>query len=174
MNEAELEQLLEAALRRPLTAEEQRRREAHFAATPGARAAWALEWRVRRSVRRLPAVPVATNFTGRVLERIDAEARAAERSRAAGGWLARWLAGGWRRPALVAVLAVAVVGAAYWQVRRQQRATLARGAAAVSLVARISDLKLLKDFEPIQRLSAVPSRWVDEDLLAALEPGVAR
>lgn len=173
MNEAELEQLLEAALRRPLTDEEQQRRAAHFAATSGAREAWTQEWRVRRTVRRLPAVPVATNFTGRVLERIDAETRAAERSRA-GGWLARWLAGGWLKPALAAALVVGVCGVTFLQVRRQQRATLARGAAAVSLVARIPDLKMMKDFEPIQHLRAVPSRWVDEELLAALEPGVAR
>ena len=173
MNEAELEQLLEAALRRPLTDEEQQRRAAHFAATSGAREAWTQEWRVRRTVRRLPAVPVATNFTGRVLERIDAETRAAERSRG-GGWRARWLAAGWLKPALAAALVVAVCGVTFLQVRRQQRATLARGAAAVSLVARIPDLKMMKDFEPIQRLRAVPSRWVDEELLAALEPGFAR
>ena len=173
MNEPDREQLLETALRRPLTAEELRHRDAHFAATPDARAAWNLELRLRRSVRRLPAVPVATNFTGRVLERIDAETRAAER-RPVRLWLARWLAHGWLKPALTALLVTGLSTLTALQIRSRQRTTLAHSAAAVSLAARLPDLKLMKDFEPIQRLSAVPTRWVDEELLAALEPGFAR
>ena len=173
MNDTDREQLLEAALRRPLTAEELRRRDAHFGAAPDARAAWELELRLRRSVRRLPAVPVATNFTGRVLERIDAEERAAER-RPATSWWARWLAHGWLKPALTALAILSLGTLTAQQIRSRQRTTLAHSAAAVSLAARLPDLKLMKDFDPIHRLSAVPTRWVDEELLAALEPGFAR
>lgn len=173
MNEAEFEQLLEIALRRPLTSAEQQRRDEHFAVTPGAREAWELEWRLRRAVRRLPATPVASNFTGRVLERIEAEERAGERARLT-GWWAGWWTGGWFKPALAALALVAAGGAVAVQFRSQQRVVMAQGAAAVSLAARVADLKLMKDFEPIHRLGAVPKTWVDEDLLAALEPGFAR
>ena len=173
MNAADREQLLEAALRRPLTAEELRRRDAHFTAAPDARAAWELELRLRRSLSRLPAVPVATNFTGRVLERIDAVARATER-RPVRTWLARWLAHGWLKPALTVLLVAGLSTLTALQIRTRHRATLAHSAAAVSLATRLPDLKLMKDFDPIQRLSAVPTRWVDEELLAALEPGFAR
>lgn len=135
MSEADREQLLEAALRRPLTAEELRRRDAHFAAAPDARAAWELELRLRRSVRRLPAVPVATNFTGRVLERIDAEERAAQR-RPARSRLARWLAHGWLKPAFATLLVLSLGTLTAQQIRSRHRATLAHSAAAVSLAAR--------------------------------------
>ena len=78
------------------------------------------------------------------------------------------------KPALAALALVAAGGAVAVQFRSQQRVVMAQGAAAVSLAARVADLKLMKDFEPIHRLGAVPKTWVDEDLLAALEPGFAR
>jgi anti-sigma factor RsiW len=175
-NDKNLDALLDAAARRPLTDDETRRRDAHFAKHPAARADWDAELRLRRKLRGLRDAPMPSNFTAQVLARVAAEERAETRAATRGpSLLVRWLiGGGWIRPAVSAALVLALAFAGNAFARSRQRTALARGAAAVSMSAPLADVKLLRDFEPIQRLGAVPSRWVDEELLAALEPGFAR
>src|SRR5262249_44101529 len=71
MNETEYQTLLEIGWRRPLTFDEQARLEAWLAAHPEAQAQWEAEAALNRCLSQLSDVPVASNFTARVLEALD-------------------------------------------------------------------------------------------------------
>lgn len=151
-------ELLAAAARRELTAAEQARLDAWLNEHPEARADWELEQRLTRSLRRLPAVPISSNFTSQVMRQVERAAtrRTAPASRWA-GWL-RHLGHGWQIAAACAALALV----AAIQVRQShQRAEFVRSLAAVP-VAGLADVDTWRNFDSINALPDGPLPSVDQ------------
>jgi len=167
MSRAEFNQLLEAGLRRELTANEVRRLEAHWVHFPADRQVWVEEMGLNRLWQELPDVPVSSNFTAQVLEKATAQAcgGAAPHGLARWGWLASW---DWMQKAVLVLGAVCVVWLTSLEYRRHSRIELARSLAAASHEAVVPSPDILNDFDAINRLSQVPP-MVDNDLLVALE-----
>src|SRR5258708_3148486 len=95
MNESSLEQLREISWRRKLTPAEQARLSEWLAAHPEAQAEWETETGLNEVLAGLPNVPVASNFTARVVEAARREAdgvqRSAKRSKKSVIFWMRWL-----------------------------------------------------------------------------------
>ncbi len=164
MNNASLYQRLrETGWRRDLSGAETAELRAWLAAHPEARPDWELEEQVTRSLRGLRAVPVASNFTARVLQTVetqrDVPARAAGRR--------------WWRPLVwaprFAWLAVALAAGlfTYHQHEAAQRHALGEKIAAVSNVKTVPSPEILQDFDAIRRLGQAPP--ADVALLKVLE-----
>jgi hypothetical protein len=171
MNEIEFTQLLEIALRRPLTTEEQARLQALLAGDPVLKEVWDEELALSGLITGLPDAPLASNFTRQVLDSIGRERPA--RSRASGPW--RWL--GLRRPAqqvmaLGAVLVLTVLG--YFQYQSFERHKMALALAQVgpnivipSEAVALAPDEIWRNFDAINRLGHVQSQ-PDEELLSVL------
>lgn len=168
MNPAELEQLIELARRRPLSAAEQARLDALLEASPNAWNDRAGDIGLARLLARLPDAPLASNFTSRVMAEIDrAEAGAMSASPVRVWSPRRWFL---RLAGTAAVTAVTAAG--WWQYRSWQRAEYAASIAAVSEVAALPSVEVLRDFEAIQSFANVPPSFDvegDLSLLAALQ-----
>jgi hypothetical protein len=157
--------LREQSWRRRLTSAEETELRAWLAAHPEARADWEAEAGLNAALGGLPDVPVASNFTARVLQAAQ-QAAVAEPHRAEGTWRG-WLRLRWLPKA---ALAAALVGAgllSYHQVQATHRKKLAESVAAVSAVASLPGPDILKDFDSIRALNPTPAP--DEQLLAVLQ-----
>ncbi len=155
------QKLREILWRRPLSADETAELRAWLAANPEARADWELEEHLTESVRRLPDVPVSSNFTARVLQAVDREkVREANPKRVNPFWKS-WLP-------RIAFSAVVLCGGlfAYHQHTTAQRLERAQNVAAISEVA--PDPAVLKDFDAIRHLNRTAVA-PDEELLALLQ-----
>ncbi len=121
-----------------------------------------LEARLTDALARLPDVPVASNFTSRVMAAIDREDAKATRS--AGRW-------NWQmflpRVALAAtVLFIAGIGIHQHQISSRHIA-LARNVATVTASHPLPSVTALEDLDAIQRMSQ--SSHADGELLADLQ-----
>ena len=162
-----IQELRDTLLRRELNPDEERVVAQWLARNPGEVEGWRAELMLARSVRRLPDVPVSSNFTAQVLRQIGREepGPVSRRSRRSG--FREWL-GTWRWPAVGVAAAVAVVAVTFWQIETtRSQAELNRQIAALRTM---SDLPtaVLEDFEAI-RSYGESSAPVDFGLLAALE-----
>jgi anti-sigma-K factor RskA len=154
-------------LRRELNPDEERVVAQWLARNPGEVEGWRAELMLARSVRRLPDVPVSSNFTAQVLRQIGREepGTVSRRSRRSGFW--GWL-GTWRWPAVGVAAAVAVVAVTFWQIEiSRSQAELNRQIAALRTMTDLPTA-VLEDFEAI-RSYGESSAPVDFGLLAALE-----
>lgn len=159
VNESEYQEFMVTGTRRELTASEEAQLEAWLAAHPDDRAVWQVEKRLSRCLQRLPDIPLPTNFTARVLHKVD---RLAGRrgTRHVPTWL-RWLRGlryGWQLAGALGALALVV---ALQQHQTRQRAELARSLEVLPAV-RLAEVELWRDFETINTLPAGPVPSVDQ------------
>ena len=169
MNDADCNQLLDTALRRKLTSEEEARLQAFLARNPQSRAVWEEEMALSRLLNGLPDAPLASNFTAQVLEAVERDARQRNISKLF-GWF------GLRRPAqryAAASLVVVLAGLGYWQyesVRREKMALalhrLAPHFDTPSTAVALAPDELWRNFDAINRL---PQSRTDEELLAVLK-----
>jgi hypothetical protein len=157
--------LRELSWRRKLTGAEEAQLRAWLATCPEAQADWDTEGGLNAALGRLPDVPVPSNFTARVLQRVESEAAAELRQ----GEQKRQF---WRRrrwlPRLAfgaIVLATGVVS--YHQFQAARFAEYAHSVAAVSNVSSLPGLEILKDFDAIR--ASNPTSFPDEQLLAVLQ-----
>jgi len=166
-NNARYQQLREASWRRKLTEAEQAELRAHLAAQPEAPADWDAEVALTEGLNRLSAVPVASNFTARVLQAVERQTAVQSRSRMA-RWSDWWPSLRWAPATASAVL---VVGVSLLVFHSQQVATRMEVAESLVAVADVKSLpahaEILKDFEAIRRLSQTPP--ADEELIALLQ-----
>lgn len=167
MNETALKEWVEIAARRPLSEEEQARLAALLRANPALTAAWEEEARLSQCLHRLPPVPVSSNFTALVRQRVARESAPA-RAREPGfspfrAWLRSWGLG-WQLGTAGLVLAVGI--ATYRQHQLQVRTEMLREVAALSTLANSPGVDTLIDYVPIQTLPA--SAAADRELLDAL------
>ncbi|HTI98599.1 MAG TPA: hypothetical protein VL527_06815 [Dongiaceae bacterium] len=117
-------------------------------------------------LRRLPDMPVASNFTARVLQSVEREAPAASDPllKLADLWIFR---PGWRWLPYSAVVATALLMGVYsYRFHTQAaRAALAQNMAAIAKVSPQLTAADLQDFNVICRLGQAP----DKDLLALMQ-----
>ncbi len=169
MQESRFNELKELNWRRPLSASEQTELRQLLAGHPGAAREWASEEALSRALEHLPAAPVSSNFTARVL----AAAQSAQESPArveqpdAMPWLLRnW----WMR--LAAGAAMMCAGFFSFQEYhagqiRRAVALAPRPVASAAAVAGLPPVEWLNNFDTIQRLDKV--KLADDELLSALE-----
>jgi ferric-dicitrate binding protein FerR (iron transport regulator) len=165
MQNDDYEEIKEAGWRRPLNKDEAAALQKFLAAHPETRQAWGEEAALNRLLERLPAPPVSSNFTSRLLLAVQAApVRSTWRD-----WFAPalWLPEGraWR----VAMCSM-MVGMGLFSFHEYQtihRVRMARDLAGVSRVAALPPMEWLKDFDTINGMSQV--KVADDDLLAALE-----
>jgi anti-sigma-K factor RskA len=158
----------ELSWRRKLSAAEEAELRAWLEKHPEVAAQWQEEAALNALVERLPDAPVASNFTSRVMEEIEREAKAAERQHAR---TPHW----WQRVLLPRLaFAAAVVAAGLFAYQRnasiaQQRA--AKGLVVVTdTVGGTKDLlsvEILEDFDSIAVLG--PRVQPDTELLSLLQ-----
>jgi anti-sigma factor RsiW len=159
-----LTRLREIRWRRELTAAEQAELRAWLAAHPEVQAEWTADVALATLLNRLPDAPMPSNFTARVLEAVEREQTARERTRETPS--TRW----WRGLLPRATVTIAVVGLALFTYQRHEtahRAELARSLTAVADVESLPSPQSLADYEAIRRLSPAPA--ADEELLALLQ-----
>ena len=148
--------------RRKLTAEERATLDAWLAKHPEVREALLDDLALTSALERLPDVPVATNFTARVLEEAERVVRAAARS--GPPVLAPWRRlAVWLPRTAVAALVIGVSLFGWHQHRATVRAELAR-----SMAENIAQLgpDVFENFDPILLVSPIAP---DQPLLSALE-----
>lgn len=154
----------ELSWKRPLNAAEQAQLDHYLAAHPEARAEWQQDALLSRSLRRLPNVPVSSNFTSLVLQQV-------QRAPAKRSWLeslnlAQWLHPGWL-PRVAGTCAVFALSAfSVYHHENSTRHNNAEMVASAGRVAALPRIDWLKDFETISRLSKV--QVADDELLAVL------
>lgn len=152
--------LRETGWRRDLTAAEQAALRQWLAAAPDARPDWELDAALTRALQRLPDAPVASNFTARVVQAVQLEARPTGRF----AWRPlRWLP----RLAFAIALAAVVGGFGLHQYRRANREQLAHSVAAFTEVRTVPSPEILADFDAIYRLSPAPA--ADTELIALMK-----
>ncbi|MBL9167957.1 MAG: hypothetical protein JNN07_09470 [Verrucomicrobiales bacterium] len=166
MNEHELQELMEAAWRRPLTRAERGEIEGWCSQHPDRRAEVELELQAARGVVSLPDVPVPSHFMSQVWREIDRQEAASRRPVAATASLRDWRA--WIPRFAVAAL-VLTVGLSGWQrYQTRQRTQVAAEVQQVFKAASIPDPEMLQELDTLKLLVETPSS-VDVELLAALQ-----
>ena len=156
--------LREISWQRKLTAEEEMRLSECLAAHPEVHADWELETELNQVLGALPNVPVANNFTARVLDAASREAIADERThrRSHSAWWSRWLP----KAALAAVVLAAGL-LSYHHVQETRREEVARSLNTISQLPSVPSPEVLKDFDTIAAMSSTPP--ADEELLKVMQ-----
>lgn len=161
------EKLRETGWRRRLMPSEEAEWRASFSAQPEAQADLELESVLTEHLNRLPNVPVASNFTARVLGSVEAEIKADSLKKARGRWTWRLLMPRAAFALSGALTVIAVVSLVSHQQRANARQEMAQSVAAVSSVASLPSPEVLQDFEAIRRLNFTPAP--DDQLLALFQ-----
>jgi anti-sigma factor RsiW len=157
--------LRELSWRRKLTGPEQAELRAWLATQPETQVDWETEAGLNAALRRLPDVPVASNFTARVVQAAEREA-AAQARRQAGSWRG-WLRRRWLPKAALTATLVSAGMVSCLLIQDAQRKNLAESVAAVSAVSSLPSPEVLKDFDAIR--ASDPTSTPDEKLLMVLE-----
>jgi hypothetical protein len=177
MNQAKYSELHEIRWRRPLTPEETAQVQSWLAAHPEATAGWAEETALSGLLQQLPDVPVASNFTARVMQEIERENTALEPVQW-GRWWWAWLTARWMPRVAVAGLVLCLSLLGYFQHRTVARTKLVASLASFPTVAalngqdkqlnRLLSVEVFKDFDTVRHLAPEPP-MVDMDLLTVLK-----
>lgn len=166
MNESDYNQLKENRWRRKLTPPEEAQLRAWLAEHPDFKADWEEETRLSRALGELADVPVASNFSSRVLQAVQRDAVARGRPRVpAWKWVLHSLI---PRTAVGAV----VLGAVLFTYREhqhtiQRRAELVRDVKVVAGAPSLPSPEILQDFDTIRRMGATPGP--DSELIALMK-----
>jgi anti-sigma factor RsiW len=157
-----LSRLRELSWRRKLTETEAAELRARLAADPDARADWEMESALSAALDRLPAAPVPSNFTARVMQAVEREAA---RPRA---WSWNW---NWHVlvPRVAMATAVVVVSglALHQHAVYTQRVALVKSVALVAGNQPVPSTEALENFDAIRRMSR--PQHADDELLALMQ-----
>jgi anti-sigma factor RsiW len=155
------DKLREISWRRKLTSAEERELREWLAAHPEAQETFALETGLTEALGRIPSVPVASNFTARVLQAVERDAMTEGR-----GQKSRWNL--WRRLPrwLPKVASATIVVTAATSAYLYNYSVEARQKDLVQRVAKmpLPSPEILTNFDAIRIVSATPAP--DEQLLA--------
>jgi anti-sigma factor RsiW len=165
MEDDHYQEIKEAGWRRTLSSDEEAALQKFLAAHPEAREAWGEETALTRLLERLPAPPVSSNFTARLLQAVqNAPPRRAWRD-----WFApaQWLPVGLTARVAMCSMMICLGLFSFREYQVVHRVRMARELASVSRVAALPSMEWLKDFDTINNISQV--KVADDDLLAALE-----
>jgi anti-sigma factor RsiW len=171
MNDSLYDELIRLSLKHEITPEDRMRIEAVVAAHPELRDRWESDAAVSRLLRQLPDVPVSSNFTALVMEKIELDQRDSARSQNH----PRFSLPQWLRPRLAAIfglMIVGVLGVNEYRIR-QDRSALAQNVRRVSqdlaaLPPTIPGPEIFRDFDAIHTLRQV-SVVSDDELLTVLQ-----
>jgi len=163
MNEFDYKTLLEKRWRHKLTAAEEASVRAWLAQHPESKADWDLDAQLSEALEKLPNVPISSNFTARVLQAVEREAKAPQSSSSRMPWFFRVLL----PRAAVASLILAVGLVTYREHTSAKRAVLVQGVKMVAGVASLPDPDTLQNFDIIRQLPA--SMGPDRDLIEAMK-----
>jgi len=159
-NDAFLSKLRESGWRRKLTDTEEAEMRAYLTAHPETRADWDVESALNAAFGRLPAAPVPSNFTARVLQAVEREAARPP------GW--SW---NWHRLAPRVAFAVVVVAftglAVHHHEIYSQRVALVKSVALATGGQPMPSPEALENFAAIRRMSQ--PQHADEELLALMQ-----
>ena len=169
MNDVRHEELMRLSLKRELTPEEESRLKAWLAANPEALAAWNEDRALGRALHSLPDVPVASNFTARVLQAVDLEQRREQRAASRS-----WRRVPWPRVTWGFAAGLIALGGLFYQYRTIQGGHFADAVKNVSGdLAALPAPEALEDFDAINHMRQAAVRSVavtaDNDLLKAFE-----
>ena len=164
MKDVRNDELIRLSMKPELTPEDEARLDKILSGNPDARGAWEEERTLSRAVQSLPDVPLASNFTARVLQAVDLEeARDERRQRRPVRWRALWPRLSWATAAAL----LALFGT--HEILVSRRAQLARDVAFVSKdILKLPSPEVLQDFDAIDQLRQI-SATSDDDLLIALQ-----
>lgn len=155
----------EIGWRRKLTAEEEAQLAEFLNAHPEAHADWESEAALNELLGSLPSVPVASNFTARVLAAAEREASGSapsqERTAHAVPWWKRWVP----KTAFAAVVLAGLVS--YHHIQSVERTERAQSLATLSEAEPIPSPDVLNDYDAIAALSSTPP--ADEELLRIMQ-----
>lgn len=160
------EKLREIAWRGKLNAQEEARLHEWLAEHPDTQAEWDSEVELNELLATLPDVPVASNFTARVLATARRDSSKDQpimgRAGVQTAWWTKWLP----KTALAAVfLAAGLVS--YNHLQSVRRSEWAQSLATVSQLGSLPSTDVLNDFDAIAALSATPP--ADEELLKIMQ-----
>ncbi len=165
-NEPLFEQLREASWRRNLTPAEEAQLRQFLASHPEAQPEWDAEAALNESLKRLPAAPVPSNFTARVLDALGEDAMAEGRAERH-SWLRWQFRLRWLPRAAVATLIVGLGLVTYRHEQLETRKARAESLVAVERVKVLANPELLENFEAIQAMSQAPA--ADDELINLLQ-----
>ena len=168
MSEHEYQSLLEIALRRPLNAGEEARLRTHFLVHPEAQGDWEEQLALHQALHQLPGAPLSGRFNQRVMASLNLEERNADTASIWTVWVAWFREVQWARAAAMSVIVIGVGVLSQRHYDQSSRFELATDLQAVSSVAKLPSVDMLKDFDFINSLGQLrPS--ADVDLLDALD-----
>jgi len=158
------ERLREVRWRGELSPAEREELAAWLKQNPNRRADWEAEAALSQLLEGMPDVPVASNFTARVLR--EAQRPEHHRSRS---WLPRWLGSGriWLPRLAMGSAVAAVVVFSYAQFQAQRGASMVQSISTVAEIAALPGPEILRDFDAIQALEKTPV--ADDELLRLME-----
>src|SRR5688500_18158282 len=159
MNESEFNELLELSWRRPLNSIEEARLQTYLSEHPEAQRLWDSEATLNHFLADMPAAPLSSNFTARVLQALDLDLAQAARQRPRSWWSGSWPRLAWAS----SFLALSLLG--YVQFQKHNEKQLHRDIATLT-TAMPAEPGVLQDFETIRRLGQAPV--LDEALWVAL------
>jgi anti-sigma factor RsiW len=156
----------ELGWRRPLDEAEREQLRAWLAGHPERAADANAEVALSELLARLPDVPVATNFTSRVIQAVEADVRSQARAKAGRpGWIRwRWMPLWLPRTAAVAVV-LGTAAFSYHEFKSARQAQLVSSLSVISEVAPLPGPEILTNFDAICVLSKSPP--ADVELLHA-------
>jgi hypothetical protein len=161
------EQLREISWRRKLTPSEEARLSAWLLAHPEAEADWASEAALNEALGALPNVPIASNFTARVVASAQSQAAKQPQNSARMSWAVRW----WRSWLPRSAVAAVVLGAGLLSYNQYNHFLItrrvARSLATMSKGPSLPSPEILEDFDTISAMSSTPP--ADEELLKVMQ-----
>ena len=152
----------ELSWRRKIGPEAQARLRAWLAVHPEAQGDWEGEAELTEALNELPNVPVASNFTARVLQTVERENQPHRNEPVRSFWRWRWLP-------RIAVAALVLGGGFHLFEQQRQRHELANSLVAVSEAAPLDPQvfpQVLEDFDTIRALNQTSA---DQQLLSLLQ-----
>jgi hypothetical protein len=165
-NDPLFEDLRERSWRRKLTPREETALRDWLAAHPEQQPDWEAEAGLNEALGRLRDVPMASNFTARVVaSALRAQAEDDRRTRSGWSlwqWRLRWLP---KTAVAAAILSGGLVS--YHQVQVARRLDMANGVARVAEVASAPATEILQDFTAIRAMAQTPP--ADDELIKLLQ-----
>jgi len=158
------ERLCEISWRRKLTPQEQTQLSEWLAAHPEAQDDWESEAKLNQALASLANVPVATNFTARVLDAAKCEVAAAERRQRQERY--HWRLG-WLPKAALATVVLAAGLLSYHHVQETRHQEVLHSLATISQLPSVPSAEVLKDFDAIAAIGSAP--LADEELLNVMQ-----
>ena len=164
MNESDYNQLMEKSWRGELTASQKAELQAWLAQHPEREEDWNAEMNLTEAMKRLPEIPVSSNFTARVLRAVEHEGAAKSPPRLP-AW--KWLLHSFIPRAAFAAVVLAGLFTYHEYRTAERRAELVHGVEVIAGVPSLPSPEILQNFDTIRKMGATPGP--DPELIALMK-----